>query len=626
MNCLVCGDKLAIFRKLSLGDFCCQEHRSLFLKEQSDGGLARLMESNAPSRNESNAPSRNESNGASRNRGTGARLYAQFLHEGLAASSAGADCRGYGPLAQAQIIRPELARSPFTRLAPACLLECASPEVGVTAPIYFETTGISLKLPEGRLPAWHNGSATRLRQAGLILPWSSGAGSQTSFSLASLAAAAWAQSGYSKPMHSNQYPIGALQFAWPGIRANLEAPAGDARFVADMAPASFAAVESPASQPMRVRLANPSAPAHQPKLELPIPAPVTIEDYLAEQPSPEAAPIPPIPAAPPQLSWWHQLASVFTVRQTPERALSARAKAGVRHREEVYTFDDPAARARQASGDAWRAMFMGWTPSAAIVSGLFAILFLLSAVTMFLSAPSDVSRRSTSFRWDNLRSAIRGRASLKVEDDFRTGLGQWFGPSGWSRDWTYDPAGFLRPGSVGFLQQSMSLVNYRMEFMGQIERKSLGWAFRAKDENNYYVAKLTIARPGPLPIVDLVHYPVTNGKEGPKVSVMLPFSVQNDTLYQVEMNIRGDEFRASVNGHVVDSWSDGRLRAGGVGFVSGKGETARVRWIRVSDHDDVIGRVCSYLSARYSQPSGETVLSASYYTILRSPAMDLFSR
>jgi hypothetical protein len=172
----------------------------------------------------------------------------------------------------------------------------------------------------------------------------------------------------------------------------------------------------------------------------------------------------------------------------------------------------------------------------------------------------------------------------------------------------------------------MSLVNYRMEFMGQIERKSLGWAFRAKDENNYYVAKLSIARPGPLPLVDLVHFPVTNGREGPKVSVALPFSVQNDTLYQVEMSIRGDQFRASVNGHVVDSWTDGQLRAGGVGFVSGKGEAARVRWIRVSDQDDVIGRFCSFLSARYSQPSAEPVLSASYYTILRSPGLDIISR
>jgi hypothetical protein len=617
MNCLVCGHKLAIFRKLSLGDFCCQEHRSLFLKEQSDRGLARLM----------------EPNGNSRNWAAGARVYAQFLHEELSASPDGTtDYRGHGPLAQAQVIGPERQRKLFSRLAPACMLECSVPEVGVTTPIYFETAGISLKLPGRRLPIWNNGSATRLHQAGLILPWSSGAGSQTSFSLAPLAAAAWAQSGYSKPIHAHCYPVGALQFAWPRTRGKLElaAPAGDRRFAADM-PAAFAAVESPASQPMRVRLATPLAPAHQPRLELPNPAPVAIEDCLAPPYSPVAEPVSKVPAAPvgpspAGPSWLYRLTALFSARQTPEQVLSARARAGIRHREDVYTFDDPLAPVQHTSGEAWRAMFAGWTPSPSIVSGLFAVLFLLSAATMFLSAPSGLSRRSTSFRWDSLRSAIRGRASLKFEDDFRAGLGQWFGPSGWSRDWSYDPAGFLRPGTVGFLQQSMSLVNYRMEFMGQIERKSLGWAFRAKDENNYYVAKLTIARPGPLPIVDLVRYPVTNGKEGPKVSVALPFAVLNDTLYKVEMNIRGDQFRASVNGHVVDSWSDGQLRAGGVGFVSGKGEAARVRWIRVSDHDDMIGRVCSYLSARNYVPSEEPVLSASYYTILRAPGLDLISR
>jgi hypothetical protein len=606
MNCLVCGHKLAIFRKLSLGDFCCQEHRSLFLKEQNERGLARLMETHS----------------SPRNRETGTRVYAHFLHEELAASPDGTDWRGYGPLAQAQVIGPEAQHKPFSRLAPACLLECSAPEVGVTAPIYFETAGISLKLPARRLPTWNNGSATRLRQAGLIVPWSSGAGSQTSsFSLAPLAAAAWAQSGYSKPIHSNQYPLGSLQFAWPGQPGNLElAPAGD------LASEAFAPVESSLREPMRVRLSTPLAPAHEPKLELPVPAPAPIEDSLSVQPSQAAPAIFPLPSAPPRQTWLSQLAALFTIRQTPERALSARARSGLRHRPDVYRFDDPLAPVRPPSGDAWRAMFMGWTPSASLVSGMFAILFLVSAAAIFLSAPSELSQRSTSFRWDSLRSAIRGRASLKFEDDFRAGLDKWMGPSGWSRDWSYDPAGFLRPGTVGFLQKSMNLKDYRMEFMGQIERKSLGWAFRAKDENNYYVAKLSIARPGPLPLVDLVHFPVTNGREGPKVSVALPFAVQNDTLYQVEMSIRGDQFRASVNGHVVDSWTDGQLRAGGVGFVSGKGEAARVRWIRVSDHDDVIGRVCSFLSARYSQPSGEPILSASYYTILRSPALDLISR
>ena len=123
-----------------------------------------------------------------------------------------------------------------------------------------------------------------------------------------------------------------------------------------------------------------------------------------------------------------------------------------------------------------------------------------------------------------------------------------------------------------------------------------------------------------MPLVDLIDYPVLNGKEGAKVQVTLPFAVRNDTLYQVEMNVRGDAFRATVNGHVVDSWTDNSLRAGGVGFVSGQGEAARVRWIRVSDRDDVIGRVCSYLSARADQPSDDPVLlSASHYTLFRRP-------
>jgi hypothetical protein len=210
---------------------------------------------------------------------------------------------------------------------------------------------------------------------------------------------------------------------------------------------------------------------------------------------------------------------------------------------------------------------------------------------------------------------------MSFEDDFRAGLSHWSGPSGWSHDWSYDQAGFLRPGHLGFLQQSMNLKNYRLELMGQIERKSLGWTFRSKDENNYYVAKLTIMKPGPLPLVDLVHYAVMAGKEGVKKRVTLPFSVRNDTLYQVEMNVTGDQYRASVNGHVVDSWTDGRLVAGGVGFISGQDEASRVRWIRVSDRDDLLGKICSYLSARYEPPAGEHVLSSANFAIFMRPGL-----
>src|SRR5438874_9323657 len=91
MKCLVCGHKLAIFRKLSLGDFCCQEHRALFIKEQSDRGLARLM----------------DSNGESKTRTVGTtRVFAQFFLDEVPASEGGPGCQGHGLLTPERIVGP----------------------------------------------------------------------------------------------------------------------------------------------------------------------------------------------------------------------------------------------------------------------------------------------------------------------------------------------------------------------------------------------------------------------------------------------------------------------------------------------------------------------------------------
>lgn len=603
MNCLVCGHKLAIFRKLSLGDFCCQEHRALFAREKNESGLARLR----------------ETGGDSKSGGGATRVYAQFLHENLPASAEHAASIVHGPRPAVQWIGPEPPRKSRSQLAPAFELLTVEPRQGGASPISCEAAGPALRLPAGRLPVWNGGGSTRLQQAGLILPWSGEAGSQNSLSLAPLVAAAWAQSGYPRPIHPQPNPVGLVRFVWPGIEGSVEAPVR----ARDMAPAAFAAIEAAPSAPGQVRLATPLAAKSVPKLELAMPAAARMDTQPGGGPEPLVSGADVLPApddAPRKPAFW---AALFAPKT--EKA-PARVRSRSRNREETFGYDDPMAPVRQNQGRPWYAMFGGWTPSPALVSGMFAVLFLFSAVAIFLSAPSGLAQRSPSWKWSSLRSAIRNRSVLRLEDDFRAGLSHWKGPKGWALDWSYDQAGFLRPGKLGFLEQSMSLVNYRLELMGQIERKSLGWTFRAKDENNYYVAKLTIVKPGPLPIVSLIHYPVTGGKEGAKVSVSLPFPVRNDTLYQVEMNVRDDQFRASVNGHVVDAWSDHSLRAGGVGFISGQGEASRVRWIRVSDRDDFLGRVCSYLTARYDRPSDREILSASYYTILQRPGFQGISR
>src|SRR2546425_457958 len=120
MNCLVCGHKLAIFRKLSLGDFCCQEHRALFIQDQSERGLARLMESGG------------ETSRKAAGKASGTRVYAQFLLDEPAALEDGRGYIGHGPLAPFRAVPPEgraevPARS-FARLAQAKHTEWTTPQ------------------------------------------------------------------------------------------------------------------------------------------------------------------------------------------------------------------------------------------------------------------------------------------------------------------------------------------------------------------------------------------------------------------------------------------------------------------------------------------------------------------
>jgi len=195
-----------------------------------------------------------------------------------------------------------------------------------------------------------------------------------------------------------------------------------------------------------------------------------------------------------------------------------------------------------------------------------------------------------------LRSAIRGRATVKFEDNFRAGLGAWTGNDKVrSKDWSFDQAG-LKPGKLRLWTPSIKMADYQMEFLGQIERKSMGWAYRAADVQNYYATKITIMKPGPLPSADLVRFAVVNGKEDSRVHLPLPMTIRNDTLYRVQVQVAGNQFSTLLNGQIVDTWNDSRIRAGGVGFFSESGEIARVRWIRVSDRDTVLGRILSHLS------------------------------
>jgi len=196
-----------------------------------------------------------------------------------------------------------------------------------------------------------------------------------------------------------------------------------------------------------------------------------------------------------------------------------------------------------------------------------------------------------------IRGAIASRAATEIADSFHGGMNAWGGGTkalapGWSRS----SAGFVRPGQLALLRPSLGFADYRLEFLGEIENKSVDWVVRAADSKNYYAMKFTVVAPGPRPMIAMIHYPVVGGKAGHRVETPLSVMVHNHTPYRVSVVVSGDRIVTSIEGEEVDSWTDSTLSKGGVGFFADAGERARLYWVKVAHNDDWIGRVCAYFT------------------------------
>jgi hypothetical protein len=189
---------------------------------------------------------------------------------------------------------------------------------------------------------------------------------------------------------------------------------------------------------------------------------------------------------------------------------------------------------------------------------------------------------------------------VALDEDFRQGLDDWASPGGNATEWSFDANGFVRPGSLALYSPSLSLADYQAQFLGLIDQKSLSWVVRAADFSNYYVVKLVVRKPGPLTTLGLTRYAVIDGKPQDRVDAVVPFTARPDMLYRVRMDVHDDSFVLAIQGQMVDAWSEPRLKRGGIGFFSARGEGSRVRWLQVTHQYDMLGRLCSYL-APYDQ-------------------------
>jgi hypothetical protein len=213
-------------------------------------------------------------------------------------------------------------------------------------------------------------------------------------------------------------------------------------------------------------------------------------------------------------------------------------------------------------------------PSESFFSRLPLAVKALAAVLVLAAAGGAIY--FTSSGSSNKKS---GRTPVSATDTLVPG--SLVGDTGWSNDWLGD-AGSRKGRQLAIYRASQNVADYRFELQAQIENKSVAWAFRAKNPQNYHVAKLEVLKPGLNPTVALVRFSVVDGEESARTQIPLPMPVRVDTVYKIRTEARGDKFGIWVNDQLIQEWTDSRIHVGGVGIFNERNERASVRNIVVT--------------------------------------------
>lgn len=241
------------------------------------------------------------------------------------------------------------------------------------------------------------------------------------------------------------------------------------------------------------------------------------------------------------------------------------------------------------------------TPAAWAVAAMLAAAAGLPPAMTHLGGSGGV-RQSGGRMLAGFEEKIARRSGVRFVEDFGSRFDKWEGRRDLELSWKIDDASFVIPGELAVFKPSAPMADYRVEFLAGIERRAISWAFRVQDLSNYYVAKVIVARPGPLPGLALERYAVLGGKETPRRTNPISLTIRGGSMMRVSMNAKGSDFDVRIDGRIVDSWSDDRIPAGGVGLFSAKGESSKIRWMKVEHQYDILGRVCSWFAGPPAAP------------------------
>ena len=236
------------------------------------------------------------------------------------------------------------------------------------------------------------------------------------------------------------------------------------------------------------------------------------------------------------------------------------------------------------------------------------ILLVVVSVVLVLFLPGGEQRPTAPQSYmprvgslgDTLSRAIPGHGNLSLREEFRADLRNWQGDFGSTmRDGWAKTGRSMQIGKLRLWKPTLALADYNLQFETEIEQKAVSWAFRATDRENYYATKIHVSGGGNgsggySRRAEIIRYIVRDGKQLGKVQLPIPVVIRENVPYDIRVRVRGDRFVTLVDGRLVDSWTDGTFRRGGVGFFSEGGEAALLRWVSLSEGESFLKRFLSF--------------------------------
>jgi len=172
-------------------------------------------------------------------------------------------------------------------------------------------------------------------------------------------------------------------------------------------------------------------------------------------------------------------------------------------------------------------------------------------------------------------AGLTGVPKVSLEEQFDSGLTNW---TGGVDDWVLDAAG-ARTGSLALFTPSLDRRDYDMEFLTRIDHRSVTWVFRAINLSEYHLATIASTADGGY---EFGRGTVVGGVSELAATTPIPMALNRKNAITIRLHALGNDFSVSLDGRVIDTWTDSRLPVGGIGFMGAPDDRARLYWVRLS--------------------------------------------